>query len=128
MKNRIIKFRAWVNGSGIPRMIDWEDITAIEWCNDKLWHHDGEYTLLGNLKLLQFVGLRDKNRKDLVEGDVIKSDGGITCVVEWVDTSKGNTIGFFLTNSHGFIAPLTPSTGKIIEVIGNIYSNPEFLK
>lgn len=69
---REMKIRAWVHGSGQKRMIAWEDIDAIEWCNDKLWYGDGKYVLLGNVVLMEYCNCADSKEVDVYEGDIIR--------------------------------------------------------
>ncbi len=80
---------------------------------------------------LQFTGLKDKNSKEIYEGDIVKLYiYGSERIAEiwfdegsfWVGNGKdkvGNTVGFnFLISSQ--IAN--------IEIIGNIYENSELIK
>jgi len=137
--SREIKFRAWINGSGIPRMIEWDDIDAFEMCNDKLWYNTGKYTLLGNLILMQFTGLKDKNKKEIYQGDIVSFQNRIheVCI---------NFNGYYLQRyklwngkfkkafSYSMCLITKPENGNEMigivdqaEVIGNIYQTPELL-
>lgn len=102
-ENRIFKFRAW-------------DIDKLEMNNDL----DAPIKD-GGIINMQFTGLYDKNNTPIYEGDIIKSNGGITAAIKWIDSNPKLTIGFFFDNEAGFTAPLTPSIGDILEIIGNIY-------
>ena len=105
--------------------------------------------------LLQYTGLQDKNGKEIYEGDIVKvfpleneERGKIEVgVILWNDGKEGrlNPNGFYVyllrsawylketnndyTNpeSYGKIIPI-PCCNKFIEIIGNIYENPELLK
>jgi len=87
--------------------------------------HDLETTVL-----LQFTGLHDKNGKEIYEGDIVHG--------HWYDKSRVATIIFengsfwikgsdMIGNTEGFQFLLGSIYGGI-EVIGNIYENPELLK
>jgi len=74
--------------------------------------------------LMQYTGLKDKNGKEIYEGDIIKFpwDSEI-CVVEYVTLSAG----FHLRRKNNRIMFLTPYN-EGIEIIGNIYENPKLLQ
>lgn len=101
----------------------------------------GEYTWinLAECKIMQFTGLKDKNGKEIYEGDILLSlvqsmrDNSITKVVGEVyfDEKLG---GYMFGNKHstdkesdtvefGVCMALSDS----VEIIGNIYENPELL-
>ena len=89
--------------------------------------------LMGEFDLMQFTGLKDKNGKEIYEGDIIRDgkDGnkynGRLGVVEYVtNNSVGHPInGFWYRNSPDEVGTIYP---KNVEVIGNIYETPELLK
>ena len=102
---RDIKFRAW-NGM---KMLEPQDLSqsAFHW----RWLGKEDATLL------QYTGIRDKNGKEIYEGDVL-SYFGEPSVVSW--------------NPHvsGFIAANVGAghTWHDCEVIGNIYENRELIQ
>ncbi|AUS10917.1 hypothetical protein C0W65_02080 [Bacillus subtilis] len=76
--------------------------------------------------IMQYTGLKDKNGREIYEGDSILYDRNIApsidsrkYVVKWEDSK------FVLTNSSETIDDFT---SDIIEVIGNIYEIPELLE
>jgi hypothetical protein len=77
---------------------------------------------------MQFTGLYDKNGKEIYEGDIVRMHGYLTdkkVEVKWQETS-----GFFpfadspenCGHCGGANSP------KRVEVIGNIYENPELIE
>ena len=74
----------------------------------------------------QFTGLKDKNGKEIYEGDILKiQDMSFCFMVEFKNAYVG---GWVLSNpiSQDFIS-LGARTQDSIEVIGNIYETPELL-
>ncbi len=114
---RIIKFRAW------------DELHKI-----MLSRHDGysydvdileeapRYMQENGFVLMQFIGLHDKNGKEIYEGDLLNYTGmnGRTFlgVVEFFNGA------FVLSHEIGY-SPFLQSAGKNDEVIGNIYTTPE---
>jgi uncharacterized phage protein (TIGR01671 family) len=78
----------------------------------------------GTYKLMQYTGLKDKNGKEIYEGDIYhQGDRNILYVVEYTHDcsfmgrqirTKGSRVGLAYWQDR-------------IEVIGNIYENPELL-
>lgn len=68
--------------------------------------------------LMQYTGLKDKNGKEIYEGDIMISEfSSEKVIVEWKDLGDaGATYGVGFNAYEGD------------EVIGDIYSNPELIK
>ena len=116
-KNRIIKFRAWdIDEEEIIYGIDKikEKYDGIELIDELL---NPQNAGIMEIKIMQFTGLKDKNKKEIYEGDIIDSHRYGIFEVEWRHD------GF-----HPFNMPNNVPNENDCEVIGNIYENPELLR
>ena len=73
-----------------------------------------------SLILMQFTGLKDKNGKEIYESFIIKK-GGSKFVIEFRDG------GFEMVGIKIICVARLCSSYRDIEIIGNIYENPELL-
>lgn len=73
-----------------------------------------------DVELMRFTGLKDKNGIEIYEGDIVKMDGGEVHEVVYKPAQ------FTFDWSSQDLSTLTRVYGGI-EVIGNIYENPELL-
>jgi uncharacterized phage protein (TIGR01671 family) len=121
---RDIKFRAWENSlkyMKYPKL--WDNSMPSNW--------DKWYTLM------QYTGLKDKNGKEIYEGDIItrtKVNGEFVhnTKVRWSDASAGFVVETlepkeFEGELHTLTYPLNGGLSRIGVIIGNIYENPELL-
>lgn len=76
-------------------------------------------------ELMQYTGLKDKNGKEIYEGDIIKIDDSIGVIV-W-DRVRWAIASGEIGNYHGYDYFTSEIMGEI-EVIGNIYENPNYTK
>jgi hypothetical protein len=74
------------------------------------------------IEIMQSTGLKDKNGKEIYEGDILRGGEPIggeprISVIEWINTPYAACFNFgFLPAAH------------FCEVIGNIYENPELME
>jgi len=121
---REIKFRAWDNvlGKWVSPQCSWK-------------RHELYVGFLEEdfIEIMQFTGLHDRNGKEIWESDIVRflraqgywsHNRGDISVVKWIDDQQAQYCGFGFSPLH----PLTINKAKKVEVIGNIYSNPELLK
>ena len=82
---------------------------------------------------MQSTGLKDKNGKEIFEGDIITNGQNVMCM------KRHNTLGFYIEEKGKveFIADCADlaefeadvkEIEDFIEIIGNIYENPELLE
>ena len=82
--------------------------------------------------LMQSTGLKDKNGKEIYEGDIVKYEAGCNTVTEEVAYDK-NFAGFGVRDANADIIftfwELAEDIDLIsLEVVGNIYNNPGLLE
>lgn len=115
--NREIKFNLW----DIEREQYYRDVLSLE--NDKItiWATLNIRTS-NNVIWLQFTGLKDKNGKEIFEGDIVRCDN-MTIAIEY----SANAFEGIYLNPKYMHSPLQNKNYLQWEVIGNIYQNPELL-
>lgn len=80
----------------------------------------------------QYTGLKDKNGKEIYEGDIIFIKGETKLLDIKGKVEYSNILAQFIITNTGSIVneaePLGDYEEEDIEVIGNIYDNPELLE
>lgn len=111
---REIKFRAWNNV--LNKMYSWNEFLDT---NIKQTFIAPESTAM---ILMQYTGLKDKNGKEIYEGDIVRiqDDKYFTKEIQW----KQGISGFIIKD----VSLLDEYVIKQLEVIGNIYENAELLE
>ena len=125
--NREIKFRAWHKEKKIIGEVLGIDILHKEifFSNEDVDCY--EHTDFKDIKLMQYTGLKDKNNKEIYEGDIVKlrANHGIG-VIKYSDEWGAFVVEYIKPRP---LAVLGMNYYKEdIEVLGNIYQNPELLK
>lgn len=75
-----------------------------------------------DLTLMQYTGLKDKNGKEIYEGDVLKNYANVNGEVIFVDGAF-----MFSWDEQEEVLTLYEIKMQRLEIIGNIYENPELI-
>lgn len=124
---REIKFRAW--NENTKKMIDLLKITPL--ALDPTLITDGLFLPFSDeLILMQFTGLRDKNGKEIYEGDVLstEADPPRICEIKYDDKFGAFMVGWQPHAFYSKLAEYAYFNNDEIKVIGNIHENPELVK
>ena len=121
----IPKFRAYDSGS-LSRMYQPDEVMV---GNGNIWIIDedsvaGEWIVNNDIHLMQSTGLKDKNGKEIFEGDIlgIETDEGILNVNVFWDSK--HALFMFESEIHNekeLLAELVEDNTYPFEIIGNIY-------
>lgn len=131
----ISKFRVWLPNPDVERMLR---VKALVFEHNKTrcvcgYAYDF-YLEDEDAIIMQSTGLRDENGKEIFEGDIV-TDGESARIVQY-----HQTLGFYMFDDEGnerFFSDYTTLedfeedakiVSKILEIIGNVYENPELLE
>lgn len=113
---REIKFRAWIKKD--KRMEHCIDVNPfyIGDCDRMHWKHE-------EVELMQYTGLKDKNGKEIYQGDIVKESNS-----KGIIAYEYCFFGIAWIANKDFYNNALKYHSSTIEVIGNIYENPDLLE
>ena len=128
----MIKFRAWdkvfKEMVQVNALVLDEQVVKVTYKNGNVAKED-----MKEYELMQSTGLFDRNNKEIFEGDIITDGKDVMCM------KRHNTLGFYVEQKGKveFIADSAvleefeedaKEIADILEIIGNVYENPELLE
>lgn len=126
---REIKFRAWDKKE--RRFLNEDEFVIDNNGKVYLWNENNTLSFIYNIELMQYTGLKDKNGKEIYEGDVVAYDLGFddekTENYKIIFDNKQCAYFMFPLNDKSRLRHFTYSAKNDCEVIGNIYENTELL-
>lgn len=91
--------------------------------NEKEKGEYNEYFITDNQTIGQYVGLKDKKEIEMYEGDIVLTKDGRKAIIEYSDVYASYFLDYIGWCDNDFLFDTME-----LEVIGNIYDNPELLK
>jgi len=134
IKLKSIKFRAktiragkwskWMYGSLDFTKYTYQEARIVGYDDPVQYWHKIDKNTIG-----QFTGQKDKNKKEIYEGDILRFSEVDTAIVEWNEKYSYFMVKpiqdyYFDSDVLGHALEYNNN----VEIIGNIYDNPELLK
>jgi len=131
-----IKFRAWDKREGLHRMYFLNGILKYGegWSGGDPKHKFYELSfgnggfmkvVASDVEIMQYIGLPDKNGRDIYEDDILKPiDEDVFVIIKFIG---GQFVGLSVDRKH----PIQETQNRnwlSWEVVGNIWNNSDFLK
>ena len=120
---REIKFRAWHKEEKIIG-----EVFGINILHKEIFFSNGDVDCYGfsdfkYIELMQYTGLKDKNNKEIYEGDIITLHNSKYKVIFNIEGAR------FVLRNDEFELEITfiNHNNERMEIVGNIYENPELL-
>ncbi len=130
---RELKFRAWVKGINVMLQNIQNNISNDQWGFVQLFNSD-------NVEVMQFTGLKDKNGKEIFDGDILSiktKTQVVKCGVGWnsevccydlyVYANTQKIASSLYKNIEDAAKVMNKPFIELCEVIGNIYENPKLI-
>ena len=124
----IPRYRAW--NKATKEMHEVDDIVSIDFEKKQiyvktLFFNQLNHYVFDAVVLMQSTGLRDKNGKEIFEGDIIDSEDGILSGVVEFRPDLGMFVSTLIKyNNFERLCNVADS----VHIIGNIYTNPELFE
>ena len=116
----MIKFRAWDKEN--------KEMVEVELLGKRvLLVKDGEWENIENFEVMQYTGLKDKNGKEIYEGDLLKHPTGVVAEIKY-ENDVASFVAVYTANDDMEMNHLDREIIKKCEVVGNIFENPELLE
>lgn len=127
----------------IPKFRAWDKLNNEMSVVEQINFNCGEFESIGygvsslrgadEIELMQSTGLKDKNGKEIFEGDIVSLYSVARAI------KKNNLLGFYIEEGEkiGYFSDIVDvdcleffvkDFGEVAEILGNIYENPELLE
>lgn len=109
--NKTVTFEGYTDGEEVDNF-------------EKYSFDEDDFLYKKDLKIMQYIGLKDKNNKEIYEGDIVIHQSKMHKII--FNAEEARVV--FRDDEFELEIPFTNNNNKRMEVVGNIYENPELME